>query len=62
MGQTFGALLQWIELNNYAIAGPLREVYLRFGANQEGYALPPTYVTAQVDELVTELQVPIRKR
>jgi DNA-binding transcriptional MerR regulator len=59
--QTFGALLQWIELNNYLIAGPTREVFLRFGANQEGYALAESYVTAQGEEFVTELQVPIVK-
>jgi effector-binding domain-containing protein len=55
-------LLQWIELNNYAIAGPTREVYLRFGANQEGYELPPSYVSTRVNEWVTELQVPVVKR
>jgi effector-binding domain-containing protein len=61
LAQTFGALLQWIELNNYVIAGPTREVFLRFGANQEGYALAESYVTAQGEEFVTELQVPIVK-
>jgi DNA-binding transcriptional MerR regulator len=62
LSQTFGTLLQWIERNHYAIAGPTREVFLRFGANQQGYALPETYVTAQAQEFVTELQVPILKR
>jgi effector-binding domain-containing protein len=61
LSQTFGTLLQWIESNNYVIAGPMREVFLRFGANQEDYALPETYVTTQVDELVTELQLPVSK-
>jgi DNA-binding transcriptional MerR regulator len=59
---TFGALLQWIELNNYAIAGPTRGVFLRFGANQQGYALPESFVTAQAEEFVTELQVPVWKQ
>ena len=62
LSQTFSTLLQWIELNHYAIAGPAREVFLRFGADQQGYTLPDTYVTAQADEFVTELQVPISKR
>jgi DNA-binding transcriptional MerR regulator len=62
LSQTLEALLQWIELNHFAIAGPTREVFLRFGATQQGYALPETYVTTQVQELVTELQVPIVKR
>jgi DNA-binding transcriptional MerR regulator len=62
LSQTLAALLEWIELNHFVIAGPTREVFLRFGANQQGYALPETYVTAQVQEFVTELQVPIVKR
>ncbi len=61
LAQTFGALLQWIELNNFAIAGPTREVFLRFGASQEGYVLAESYVTVQGEEFVTELQVPIVK-
>jgi DNA-binding transcriptional MerR regulator len=61
MAQTFAALLQWIELNRYSIAGPLRESFLRFGAKQEGYALPESYVTTQAHELVTELQLPVAK-
>jgi effector-binding domain-containing protein len=60
--QTFAVLLQWIELNNYAIAGPTRGVFLRFGADQQGYALPAAYVTTEVEEWVTELQVPVLKR
>ena len=62
MGKTLAALLQWIELNHYAIAGPMRECFLRFGANQMGYSLPESYVTEQANELVTELQVPVVKQ
>jgi DNA-binding transcriptional MerR regulator len=61
LGQTFASLLQWVELNQYVIAGPTRESYLRFGANQVGYALPESYVTVTADELVTELQVPVAR-
>lgn len=60
--RTFSALLQWIELNNFAISGPTRGVFLRFGADQQGYALPETFLTQQVEEFVTELQVPVLKR
>jgi DNA-binding transcriptional MerR regulator len=61
LAQTLGTLLQWIELNDYAIAGPMRESFLRFGAAQEGYVLPESYVTADTHEWVTELQVPVMK-
>jgi DNA-binding transcriptional MerR regulator len=61
LSQTFGALLQWIELNNYVIAGPMRESFLRFGANQNGYVLPESYVTQHAHELVTELQIPVER-
>lgn len=60
--QTLRALLQWIELNHYAIAGPTRELFLRFGADQQGYELPAAYVTTQGEEFVTELQVPVSKQ
>jgi effector-binding domain-containing protein len=61
LSQTLAALLQWIELNGYTIAGPMRESFLRFGADQKGYALPESYVTTLAEELVTELQVPVVK-
>ena len=61
LSQTFATLLRWIEHNNYVIAGPTRASFLRFGADQEGYALPESYIATQVHELVTELQVPVMK-
>lgn len=57
--QAFGALMQWIEANDYHIVGPTREVFLRFGAGEQGYALPAAYVTDDAAEFVTELQVPV---
>lgn len=57
--QAFSVLLRWIEANNYAVAGPTREVYLRFGADQEAYTLPDAYLTDDHAEFVTELQIPI---
>jgi hypothetical protein len=38
--------------------GPIREAYLRFGADQIGYALPDRLLTRQVAQYRTELQVP----
>ena len=57
--QAFTALMQWIEANNYHIIGPVREVFLRFGADQAGYELPAAYLTNNATEFVTELQIPV---
>jgi DNA-binding transcriptional MerR regulator len=53
------ALLGWADAHGYAVAGPLREVYLRFGADNEGYELPPVYLAHGAAEYVTELQLPV---
>lgn len=52
-------LLRWLAATGRRPAGPLREVYLRFDAEPE-LALPPAFLTADRDDLVTELQVPVR--
>ena len=53
---------QWLESHHYQAAGPLREVYLRFGADNTGYTLPDSYLTDVPDAFVTELQLPITRR
>lgn len=55
----FSVLLRWIERNGYGIVGPTRELFLRFGADQEAYKLPDVYVTENAAEYVTELQIPV---
>src|SRR3989304_7301198 len=55
------ALMKWIASNPYEVAGPLREVYYRFGAAQVGYEIPSAYLTDQDEEFVTELQVPVER-
>ena len=57
--EAFAVLLRWIERHGYTVAGPTREVYLRFGADQVGYSLPDAYLAASDEEFVTELQVPV---
>lgn len=61
MGQALNLLLRWIEDNDYEIVGAMREVYLRFGADNVGYKLPDAYLTESKAEFVTELQFPVRK-
>lgn len=62
MGRAFNLLLRWIEDNGYQIVGPMREVYLRFGAGNVGYRLPDVYLAGSAAEFVTELQLPVGKR
>lgn len=57
--QTSAKLLAWITARGYRVAGPYREVYLRFGAGGLSLALPGAYLTDNADEYLTELQVPI---
>ena len=61
LGRAYGALLTWIERNGYRIIGPTCEAYLRFGADQEGYALPEVYLATSAADFVTELQIPVAK-
>lgn len=57
----YGLLLSWIENHNYQIIGPIREAYLRFGADLEGYDLPDGYLANSASDFVTELQIPIER-
>ena len=59
--QAYSSLLTWIEANQMEITGPLREVFLRFGADQQGYALPEAYIACSAAEFVTELQIPVAR-
>jgi len=55
------ALFAWIAKQGYRVAGPYREVYLRFGAGGLKLALPGAYLTEEADEYLTELQVPVEQ-
>jgi len=59
--QAYNALLGWIEANGYRMLGPIREVYLGYGADGLGFELPPTYLAKEADQYVTELQLEIEK-
>ncbi|HEY3476368.1 MAG TPA: MerR family transcriptional regulator, partial [Anaerolineales bacterium] len=43
--RAYNALLAWIEANGYQMTGPIREVYLRYGADGLNFELPPTYLS-----------------
>ena len=52
------ALLSWVAAANLTITGPMRTLYLQFGAEPE-LRLPAGYVVERSDDFVTELQLPI---
>ena len=52
------ALLRWVEASGLAPAGPMRTLYLQFGADSS-LRLPPGWVVERSEDLVTELQQPV---
>lgn len=50
---------EWVVAAGLSPAGPLREVYHRFGADQEEYRLPAKMIAANRSEFLTELQIPV---
>jgi DNA-binding transcriptional MerR regulator len=59
--QAYNALLEWIEANHYRMVGPIREVYLRYGADGLSFELPLTYLGKDSNQYVTELQLAVVK-
>lgn len=59
--QAYNALLGWIDVNGYRMAGPIREVYLGYGAKGLGFDLPSTYLAHDSKQYVTELQLPVER-
>jgi effector-binding domain-containing protein len=52
------ALVAWAQAAGYRAAGPMRTLYLQFGAEPE-LRLPPGWVVQRATEFVTELQLPV---
>lgn len=52
-------LLRWVEAAGLTLAGPMRTLYLQFGAEPE-LRLPPGWVVERDEQFVTELQQPIQ--
>jgi effector-binding domain-containing protein len=51
-GQTYSALMKWVEGNKYQIAGPNREVYLKG---------PGLILKGNPANYITEIQLPVKK-
>jgi DNA-binding transcriptional MerR regulator len=58
----YKTILSWMQVTGARAVGPLRETYLRFGADQQGYRLPKRFVACSIGEYRTELQLPIVAR
>jgi DNA-binding transcriptional MerR regulator len=52
------ALERWVEAAGLSVAGPLRIIYLQFGAEPE-LRLPAGYVVDRSADYITELQLPV---
>ena len=52
------ALRQWVTASGLAVEGPMRVLYLPFGAEPE-LRVPPGWVVHRDEDLVTELQLPV---
>jgi effector-binding domain-containing protein len=62
VSQAYNALLNWIDSNGYQMKGPIREVYLKYGADDLDFDLPQTYLAQDSNQYVTELQLAVEKR
>jgi DNA-binding transcriptional MerR regulator len=60
--QAYNALLAWIEAHGYQMTGPIREVYIRYGADGLDLDLPSTYLADDRNQYVTELQLSVLKK
>jgi DNA-binding transcriptional MerR regulator len=56
---TAAALNGWAAMRGESPVGPIRESYIRFGADQRGYRLPTKVVVDSETDYRTELQLPI---
>jgi DNA-binding transcriptional MerR regulator len=52
------SIASWMRARDLHRAGPVRETYLRYGADQRGYSLPRFHLAHSVAEYRTELQIP----
>jgi effector-binding domain-containing protein len=62
IGDTYNALIKWIETNGYRMTGPNREVYLRAVAYPKtDVEYPKDYLTDNEADRLTEVQLPVEK-
>lgn len=55
----FEGMRRWIGSSGRRAAGPVREVYWRYGADQNGYSVPKAQLARAPADYLTEIQIPI---
>jgi DNA-binding transcriptional MerR regulator/effector-binding domain-containing protein len=55
----FEGMRRWIGSNGERATGPVREVYWRYGADQNGYSVPKAQLARAPADYLTEIQIPI---
>ena len=62
-GSVMRGLLAWLSARRLEPAGPTREVFLQFGTRGgERHQIPPAYLVDEARDLLTEMQIPVRRR
>jgi effector-binding domain-containing protein len=59
-GDLSRALVGWLSRRRLRPAGPMREVFLQFRANEDGYRIPHAYRVERPADQLTEMQIPVR--
>ena len=54
-----GRMLDWAVAAGLDVNGPLREIYHRFGADQDDYELPAAIIASRQEDFITELFLPV---
>ena len=55
----FAQMTAWIAHAGLSPAGPMRELYHKFGADQDDYRLPAKMIVSNSRDYLTELQIPV---
>lgn len=62
-GGVMQGLLAWLQARRLTPSGPVREVFLQFGTRDEkGHQIPPAYLVDDASDLLTEMQIPVKRR
>jgi len=52
-------MLNWAVAAGLGVDGPLREIYHRYGADQDDYELPAAVIASRQEDFITELFLPV---
>ena len=59
----YSRMREWLSRQKLVLAKrPIREIYHRFGANQQGYTLPSHRLSRSAKDFITELAIPVSEK